>query len=96
MKASLSLGKFRKIEPYNSHYQVTVQEISAIKKAYRVSISCKRTTLLLYKSQRHMHKFQSPSCPEDDTRIREITEKNGNQEDHKYKMATIYSIKPGG
>lgn len=71
------------------------QEFSAIKKACRVRMSFKGTILPLYKSEKHMHKFQFPSSPEDDTRIREITE-NGNKEDHRYQMATIHSIKPGG
>lgn len=41
-----------------------------------------------------MHKFQSPSSPKDDTRIREIIEKDGNKE-NRYKMATIHSTKSG-
>lgn len=94
LRPSLSLTKVRKIEPHNSHYQVTVQELSAIKKANRVMISYKRTILPLSKSEKHMHKFQYPS-PKDDTRIREITEKNSNKEDHTYKIATIHSINPG-
>lgn len=43
-----------------------------------------------------MDKFQSPSAPKVDTRIREIAGKNGSKEDHRYKMATIYSTNPGG
>lgn len=96
LRPSLSLTKVRKIEPHNPQYQVTVQEFSAIKKANRVRISYKRTILTRYKSEKHMHKFQSPSSPKDDTRIREVTEKNSNKEDHRYKMATIQSINPGG
>lgn len=96
LRPSLSLTKVRKTEPHNPHYQVTVQEFSAIKQANRVRISYKRTVLPLYKSEKHIHKFQSPSSPKDDTGIREFTEKNSTKEDHRYKMATIPSINPSG
>ena len=50
----------------------------------------------LYKSEKHPHKFQSPSSPKGGIRIGEIAEENGNKEDHRYEMATTHSIKQGG